>query len=680
MEKEARTSPIFTPARIVALVLLALAVLALGYLRFSGSDPVSVPSGAKAGDLILDSCGYGTENGSYDADCGTLVVPENRASPQSRLIAVPVARIRARSAAKKEPIFRLQGGPGISNMTFPQASRFAGDRDVILVGYRGVDGSSRLDCPEVASALGHSHDFIADKTFRAYADGFRDCAQRLTGDGVDLAGYSLSAQVDDLEAARKALGYDRIDLVSESVGTRLAMIYAWRYPKRIHRSVMIAVNPPGNFIWRGKTIDEQVRRYSDYCAKDRSCSKRTDDLAALMRRKAHHMPDRWLFLPIKDGHARAATFFGLMETTPENAPLTAPMVNDSWLAAEDDDASGLWFQSFAADLFFPKAFVWGEYAAIGRADAEAARRYFAAGGGRDSILGDPGSRFLWADGRLVDAWPSAPNESEYSRVRRSDVETLLIGGELDFAAPPQNGTRELLPALPNGHEVLLPGFGHSTSFFQEQQEAGTHLINTFLDTGKVDDSLYVPQAVDFTPEVSYPALAKGIAGTMVGLALLTVLSLLWMAFRVRRRSFGWKTSAVLRSVYPVVLGFGGWFLGVLIVLTTKRGIPLDHELLASVSIGLPIGVGIYLAWVNGEWTAWTKATGFAAAVGGALVGAWLGFNVAEGLGALLTTTLGAVTGANLILLGLDIAWDAQARDRFAEAGVKDELEAQTTAG
>ena len=98
-------------------------------------------------------CRYATEKGSYDADCGTLVVPENRADPHSRLIALPVTRIRARSAHPAEPIFRLQGGPGITNMTVPEASRFADDHDVVLVGYRGVDGSSRLDCPEVESAL-----------------------------------------------------------------------------------------------------------------------------------------------------------------------------------------------------------------------------------------------------------------------------------------------------------------------------------------------------------------------------------------------------------------------------------------------------------------------------------------------------------------------------------------------
>ena len=91
--------------------------------------------------------------GSYAADCGTLVVPENRADPKSRLIALPVTRIRARSDDPAEPIFRLEGGPGGTNMEFERASRFADDRDVVLVGYRGVDGSARLDCPEVESAL-----------------------------------------------------------------------------------------------------------------------------------------------------------------------------------------------------------------------------------------------------------------------------------------------------------------------------------------------------------------------------------------------------------------------------------------------------------------------------------------------------------------------------------------------
>ncbi|MGH3058750.1 MAG: hypothetical protein ACRDPP_11000 [Gaiellaceae bacterium] len=59
---------------------------------------------------------------------------------------------------------------------------------------------------------------------------------------------------------------------------------------------------------------------------------------------------------------------------------------------------------------------------------------------------------------------SAPDAGEYSRVRTSEVETLLIGGALDVATPPQIARRELLPSLPNGRQIVLPAFGHSLDF------------------------------------------------------------------------------------------------------------------------------------------------------------------------------------------------------------------------
>jgi pimeloyl-ACP methyl ester carboxylesterase len=679
---EAPRTKAFGPARIVALVLISLTALGLAYLHFSGvTNAVSVPSGAHAGQLKLHSCHYATESGSYAADCGTLVVPESRHKAHSRLIALPVTRIRARSAHPGAPIFRLEGGPGLTNMNFAKASRFADDHDVILVGYRGVDGSVRLDCPEVESALKHSTDFLGQKSFGAYADAFRACAHRLTDDGVDLAGYGLAQQVDDLEAARRALGYKRIDLLSESAGTRTAMIYSWRYPKSIHRSVMIGVNPPGHFLWDAKTTDEQIHRYATFCSKDGSCRARTDDLAATISREAAHIPDHWWFLPIKQGNVRIASFYGLMESTSEAAPISAPMTLSAWLSAADGDASGFWLQSLLADFAFPTQFVWGQMAAAGRVDARAAERYFTSGEHQgDSILGNPGTDFIWGGGKLTDAWPANANENQYDRVRTSKVHTLLIGGSVDFTTPPQVATKELLPYLPNGHQIVLAGLGHSTSFWTQQPKAGSHLINTFLDSGRVDASLYKPIKVDFMPEVTQTALAKGIAGTMVGLALLTVLSLLWMARRVHKRGFfGRKAGATLRSLYPIVLGLGGWFLGVLIVITTMPRVPLDDELLAAFSVGIPMGLGIYLAWVNRAWDTQTKITGFAAALGGALIAAWLGFHATEGLLALVTAIVGAAAGGNLTLLALDIAWDLQVRDRFP-ANAKETLEVRPATG
>jgi hypothetical protein len=57
-------------------------------------------------------------------------------------------------------------------MGFPAASRFADTHDVVLVGYRGVDGSSRLDCPEVVSVLKHSDDMLSDKALDAKVAAF----------------------------------------------------------------------------------------------------------------------------------------------------------------------------------------------------------------------------------------------------------------------------------------------------------------------------------------------------------------------------------------------------------------------------------------------------------------------------------------------------------------------------
>ena len=104
---------------------------------------------------------------------------------------------------------------------------------------------------------------------------------------------------------------------------------------------------------------------------------------------------------------------------------------------------------------------------------------------------------------------------------------------------------------------------------------------------------------------------------------------------------------MLRSVYPIVLGLGGWFVGVLIVVTTMPGTPLDDELLAALSVGVPIGLGIYWAWVHRDWSGPDQDRGFAAALAGALVGAWLGFHATTGLLALITAIVGATVGANL---------------------------------
>jgi pimeloyl-ACP methyl ester carboxylesterase len=515
----------------------------------------------------------------------------------------------------------------------------------------------------VTATLENSADFLGKASLSAYSQAFASCAQRLERSGVDLAGYTLAEQAADIEAARVALGYKRIDLLSESAGTRLAMIYAWRYPNSVDRSVMIGVNPPGNFLFSGAEIDQGIERYSALCAKQPACRARTGNLAASMQHTAAHMPSRWYFLPIKPGNVRVATLLGLQEATSvDGSPLSGPMTLDSWISAAHGDPSGLWLLSLMADIALPQSFTWGEFASIAMADAQPAERYFSSGAGGGSIIGNPFTEFLWGAGGLVHAWPANPGENQYTSVQDSNVPTLLIGGTLDFATPAQNATKELLPHLRNGHQVILSGLGHVDDFWAYEPKASTQLLNAFYDTGRVDTSRYTPNKVSFATPVTQAAIAKDLLAAMIGFAALAALWLLWVARRVRKHgAAGRKTSVATRTIVPLVLGLGGWFGAALVVLTLWPELSLSSELLGILAPSVPIALGLYLAWTHRDWDRASKSLGLLAAIAGALLGGWLGFTATSGLFALVTTTIGAAAGGNLALIAVSLVRERSAR-------------------
>jgi hypothetical protein len=90
--------------------------------------------------------------------------------------------------------------------------------------------------------------------------------------------------------------------------------------------------------------------------------------------------------------------------------------------------------------------------------------------------------------------------------------------------------------------------------------------------------------------------------------------------------------------------------------------------------------------VHRDWTAQSKGVGVAAAVAGALAGGWLGFHATPDLIALVTAILGAVAGANLVLILLDMARAGSTDDRATTGTATDtrstdvEPEASTGAG
>ena len=360
-------------------------------------------------------------------------------------------------------------------MDFPDATRFTARHDVVLVGYRGVDGSSRLDCPEVISSTGA----LARPPQRAVVRvrSPRRSAPAPTGSAatasISPATRCPSASTTSSSpAARSAT--DQIDLVSESAGTRTAMIYAWRYPKSIHRSVMIGVNPPGNFVWDAKTTGEQIRRYAALCAQatqaagagrptsPRRCTPRSATI-----------PSHWLVPADQEGQRPARRVLRPDQRDHRRRRPARRAADDRHapLARQGRRAAARGSSPSRRSSTFPRAQVWGDVASIGRSDAAYAKRFFASGADHGSVIGSPGTDLVWAGGRLLDAWPANPDENEYTTSETRTFATLLIGGELDFATPPQNATRELLPHLANGRQVVLPKLGHADDFWAYEPAA-----------------------------------------------------------------------------------------------------------------------------------------------------------------------------------------------------------------
>ena len=342
-----------------------------------------------------------------------------------------------------------------------------------------------------------------------------------------MDGYTVLEVVDDVEAARRALGYERIHLESASYGTRLAQIYTWRYPDRVHRNAMVAVNPPGRFWWDGAILEQQILHYSVLCGEDEYCSSRTDDLAAAIRTALDNMPRRWLVFPVDRDAVLFATFMGLFSTD------GAASTFDIWLAAAEGDYSGMALVTAALTFMLPTDMAWGDSAAKGFSadyDFDPAADYVAEVTPGPYLIGSPGSSMGWAAAGI---WPVNKIPDEYRTARPSEVETLMLSGTLDVSTPARNARDQLLPLLANGEQVVLPDFGH-TDLYYLQREATRHLLKTFLATGEVDASLYQPHTVSFEANWGFPLNPKLLLGGAV-LALIVTVFLLRFFVRLGRR-------------------------------------------------------------------------------------------------------------------------------------------------
>ncbi len=526
-------SAIMSKDRVLSLLVVAVIIgsLVLAACSPKAAPALAVPKGARAGDLTpMQKCAYQAEGSKtvYEAECGTLTVSENWDKAGARLIALPVVRIPATRPNPAEPVFWLVGGPGGSNLSWSPPAWLLAKHDVVLVGYRGEDGTVVLTCPEVARAL-KAHlgiDLWSAQSRSEQAAAVKQCAARLQAAGVDLSGYTIPAVVKDMEAARKALGYDRIDLFSESYGTRVAQIYAYMRPNSLRRVIMIGVNTPGHFLYDPAVIDKMLGRVSELCAQDASCSSRTNNFSETMYTVTHNMPKRWLFFPIDSDTVRLGSQFLLYS----DSDITT--VVDMYLAAADGDPSGLAMGNLMARIFVPAdAWRYGDiFSKGGTTDRERYRGIESISLG-NSILGAPHSELVFP---MAVEWPIELIPENLRNFQESNVEMLLVNGTLDFSTPP-TALEEARPYYHKAQMVLLPEFSHVGDEYTLQQGAFERLITSYYDTGVGDASLYVYQPLSFKPAMSLALMAKLLAGATIVLPALLILGVALVVRRIRRR-------------------------------------------------------------------------------------------------------------------------------------------------
>jgi pimeloyl-ACP methyl ester carboxylesterase len=426
-----------------------VALLSMGALLFAlGAPPGQFPdpiAGQRAGELVVKA----GKVGELPADFGTLSVPENWDQP-SKLIHLPVVRIRSAAEKAAEPVFFFHGGPGSSNIKLDVSyERLLRRHDVVLVGYRGVDGSVSLAQPEFSQLLKTVADPLSAEGLRACAAAASRGAEQAKARGIDVAQYDLDATVRDIEAARKALGFETISTSGSSFGGAVGYYYSLTFPERVTRSVLIEVAFPWNLgLAEPSGVDTQIRMFGKAWSNDKDIASIIRNvLASLPRRQKVPTPQGEVEVLVDPGTIKLMTFFSLY-TAQQRA-----RTFDAFVAA----SQGNFVPLAMTDLFWGQVvdwFNWGDMMAkVASSRTGPMRDYEKELAPEGSIIGSPLS--LLGYGMLQHTrWPARPMKIQGSP--RCSVETVLICGNEEGA----RGLRERLATFDKARLVVLGGLGH----------------------------------------------------------------------------------------------------------------------------------------------------------------------------------------------------------------------------
>ncbi len=410
------------------------------------------------------------------AQCGTVTVAENRGAPEGRKLILPVLKIPASGKNPGVPLFVLNGGPGDPNLgQIRSLTHVAARHDVYYVGYRGADGAVLLNCTEIADLI-EVPDVLGPANLQRLTAASGACAKRLDHSGLDLSHYTMFDVIEDVEAVRSGLGYAKINLFSNSYGTRVAQFYTRRHPGSVWRSVMLGANPPGHFVFSAYVNDRSLDRIAQLCAADAYCAARTPDLKRTIL-KALSAGKTAGNRQIDDGKTRLALFLSMYSRERMVAFI------DAAIAAEHNDLSQLGALGKLAAAA-TKGAVWGDLLSKGYTDGDRYAEFAPTFAATPTSMGSPLDTLFAA---LLAPWPKADMPPEYHRAALDRTETLIVNGDLDSTTPLIFVEAELMNYLPNGQLLVLKDYAHSDD--HRQADALDQIVAGYLDTGRVNGTL-----------------------------------------------------------------------------------------------------------------------------------------------------------------------------------------------
>jgi pimeloyl-ACP methyl ester carboxylesterase len=400
------------------------------------------------------------------AECGTLEVAENPHAPRARHIALFVARVPAISRRKlPDPLVVLAGGPGQAATAFYAAAagafaRIHRERDILLIDQRGTGRSNALDC-------GADRDLLYNAAQAQILADTRACLAQVSAH-ADVAWYTTSVAVADLERVRAALGYARLNLYGTSYGTRVAQHYLRRFPQAVRSVILDGVLAPQLAAGGASALDAEaaLARILARCAAQAPCRARFGDPARAYRAVRASLgraavpvaladpesgaPLRWDFTAL-----HLASVLRLASYSAESAALL-PLLLDA--AAAREDYAPLGAQFLISERAYAQALASGMHNSVVCTEDVP---FYAQDASERARLGATFLGTLQRDGleALCRVWPRGLIDPDLHAPLASAVPALLLSGSDDPVTPPAYA--QLAGALlPHARQLLLAGFGH----------------------------------------------------------------------------------------------------------------------------------------------------------------------------------------------------------------------------